>query len=52
MVGDLFEERKIVADSHGEGQQFFEGLAGFIEGKGDAARFQANPFGEIGKFLL
>jgi hypothetical protein len=45
------EEVEVVADGHGEGEQFFEGLLGVVEGNGDAAGFEADAGGEVLQFL-
>ena len=43
---------EIVADGHGEGQQFFQRLLRLVEGYGDAAWLQPESLGEVLELLL
>jgi hypothetical protein len=47
-----FEEVEVVADGHGEGEQFFEPLLGLIEFHDDAARFQLHAGRKGFKLLI
>lgn len=45
------EAREVVADRHGEGQQFFEGLPGMLEFDRDPAGLEAHAGGQVGELL-
>jgi hypothetical protein len=45
------EALEVVADGHGESQQFFERLLWLVKGYGDAARLKAHPRGEARELL-
>src|SRR4051794_28758160 len=48
----VFEQIEIVADGHGEGQQFLESLLRFVKLDRDASWFEADTVGEVLKFLI
>ena len=43
---------KVIADGHGEGEEFFEGLLGVLEAHGDLAGGERNPSRKVGKHLV
>ena len=48
---EVFKSLKVVADGHGQSQQFFEGLARRGETDGDLPGFEADAVGEAGELL-
>ena len=45
------EAIKVVADGHGESEQFFERLLWLFKSDGDAARLKTHPRGKIHELL-
>jgi hypothetical protein len=48
---DLFKPLKVVADGHGEGEEFLEGLAGFPEFHGNVTRGEGDAGRQVGELL-